>query len=318
MTTGLAGADRAAVYRLLGRLFLGEADAALVARLREWPAFAEALAAPDGDEGLVARLRAEYSRLFLLNVYPYESVYTDESAMLGAAPSVAVEEAYAAAGFAVTGVPRPGAPDHVGAELWFAATLVETAPVAARRRFLETHLAAFLAPFAMAAAHEARHPFYRVLAEVTADVVLADLADLCAGSLPVAPEAASPKAGPVDLARADLATIARHLATPALAGFLLSREALHRVAGRLDLPLALLERPRMVERLFEGAARFGQLPALLDHLEAEARGAAGRYAALAAAQAGAARPVAIWEARAAATGEALALMRREAAAGPAR
>lgn len=299
-------AERAALYRLLGRLLLHEPDAALLARLRESPAFAAAL--PE-DDGLVPRLRAEYARLFLLNVYPYESVFLDASAMLGAAPSVAVEAEYRAAGFEVSGVPRPGAPDHLGAELWFAARLVDAAPRAVQRAFLETHLAACIAPFAEAVARDARHPFYRVLADVTADVVLADLADLQAGALPLAADEERPEAS---LEESDLAAVSRHLATPCLAGLLLSREALHRLAGRLGLPLALLERPKMVEMLFEGAARFGLLPALLDEAEADARAAAARYAARAADHAAAAAAVRPWERRATRTAEALAVMRREA------
>lgn len=310
MTAGDPHADRAAVYRLLGRLLLAEPDAALVGRLREWPAFAEALDGKD-DEAAAARLRAEYARLFLLNVYPYESVFLDESVMLGAAPSTAVEAAYAAAGFEVEGVPRPGAPDHVGAELWFMAALAAGAPGAVQRGFLETHLGAFVAPFAEAVGRDARHPFYRVVADVTAGVVLENLARLRAESLPMAALAAP--AAPASLADADLAGVGRHLATPLLAGLLLSRETLHRLAGRLALPLALLERPRMIETLFEGAARFGQLPALLEHVEAEARGAAAQYAARAADHPGAASAVRPWEARAAATADALVVMRREAA-----
>lgn len=315
MSLGEDAADRSALYRLLGRLFLAEPDAALVGRLREWPAFGEALAGQT-DEEAAARLRAEYARLFLLNVYPYESVFLDESVMLGAAPSVAVEAAYAAAGFEVSGVPRPGAADHVGAELWFVATLIDGAPAAVQRRFLETHLAAFVAPFAWAVGRDARHPFYRVLAEVTVGVVLGDLARLGAASLPLAAEA-----GPADTAAppraalgdADLEGVGRYLATPLLAGLFLSRETLHRLAGRLALPLALLERHRMIELLFEGAARFGQLPALLELLEAEARAAGAYYAARAAEHPGAAAALDGWTARAAATADALLAMRREAA-----
>lgn len=327
-------ASRAGLYRLLGRLYLQEVDRSALALLRAWPPFGAALAAgPNDDEALLARLRSEYARLFLMNVYPYESVYVDGSVMLNTEATIAVAEAYAEAGFAIDGPPRPGAPDHVGAELAFVAALAEreaaaleagraeAAPgwLACQRRFLAAHLASWTPVFALAAARDARHPFYRALAELTAEFVLADLDQLAgAGATPADRGALGAGAAP-GLARQELAEVARHLAAPVLSGFHLSREELYRLAGRLRLPVAMLDRPKMIETLFEAAARFGQLPALLELLEAGAAGAARRYRDWTASYPRAAAVLAPWRRRADATAAGLAAMRRAAVGGqPAR
>jgi TorA maturation chaperone TorD len=314
---------RADVYRLLGRLLLEEIEAGALPALRAWPAFGEALRGDDAT--LLARLRVEYARLFLMNVPPYGSVYADPDLMLNGEVAVAVERAYAEAGFSAAAVPRAGAPDHVGAEMAFMAHLAtaeaaalergrgEDAPWRARqRRFLERHLAAVLAPFAQAVARDARHPFYRAVADATLDFVLADLGGLVEGALPVV-DGAGPVADGVTLAQLELSELARHLATPVASGLFLSREEIHRIAGRLSLSVSMLERTRMVEMLFEGAARFDLLSALLGALLGAAEGAAGRYAALAAAHPAAAPLLAPWRARVGATAAGLAAMLRQIA-----
>jgi TorA maturation chaperone TorD len=320
-------AARADVYRMLSRLFLEEVDGPALAALRGWPAFAEALPETGADDALLGALRAEYARLFLLNAYPYESVYVDPDMMLGGEVAAAVEAACAEAGFDPRALPRAGAADHVGAELALAGALSagEAAGGAAaarwrvvRRRFLERHLAAFLPALAHAMARDARHRFYRALAGLAVGFVLADLADVARSGPPTAPDPAGQDGDGPALAERTLAEVARHLATPCRAGFLLSREELYRIAGRLSVALPMLERPRMVETLFEGAAGGGRLPALLDRLAEAAREAAAGYEALGREHPGAAAVVEPWRVRAAATAAGLVAMGREAAAASAR
>jgi TorA maturation chaperone TorD len=314
-------AARADGYRLLSRLFLEEVDGPALAALRGWPAFAAALPEAGADDDLLAALRAEYARLFLLNAYPYESVYVDPEMMLGGEVAATVEAACAEARFDPRALRRAGGADHVGVELAFAGALCagEAAggtPAArwrlGRRRFLERHLAAFLPALAHAAGRDARHPFYRALVSFAVGFVLSDLAEVAACRLSTAPAPGEPAGDEPALAERAVAEVARHLATPCLAGFLLSREELFRIAGRLSVPLPLLERPRIVEMLFEGAARFGLLPALLDLLAGAAREAAAGYEALGREHPGAAGAVEPWRARAAATAAGLVAMGREA------
>jgi TorA maturation chaperone TorD len=176
---------RADTYRLLGRLCLAEVDARLLVALRATPEFGGALAGDDA--ALLARLRAEYARLFLLNAPPYESLYLDEQMLLNTAATVAVVEAYRDGGYSPAG--QVGAPDHVGLELAFVGhlALVEADALArgnaaavagsrARQRaFLAAHLGRWTPIWATALGRLARQPFYAALAAVVRDFVLAEL-----------------------------------------------------------------------------------------------------------------------------------------------
>jgi TorA maturation chaperone TorD len=176
---------RADTYRLLGRLCLAELDARLLAALRETAEFGPALAGDDAP--LLSRLRAEYVRLFLVNAVPYESLYLDEQMLLNTAATVAVVEAYRNGGYSPAG--QVGAPDHVGLELAFVGHLalaeaeslalgdaqVVLASRERQRLFLAEHLGCWAPVWATSLGRLAREPFYRALAGVVRDFVLAEL-----------------------------------------------------------------------------------------------------------------------------------------------
>ena len=185
MTDTSLDAARADTYRLLARLCLAEVDARLLAALRQTAALGPALVG--ADDALLATLRAEYARLFLLNAVPYESVYVDEQMMLNTAATAAVVAVYREGAYSPAG--QVGAPDHVGLELAFVGHLVDAevgaldsgdlAGAAASRalqvRFLGEHLGRWAPIWATALLRLARHPFYVALAEVVRDYVLAEL-----------------------------------------------------------------------------------------------------------------------------------------------
>jgi putative dimethyl sulfoxide reductase chaperone len=185
MSDASPAAARADTYRLLARLCLAEVDARLLAALRQTAEFGPSLVGE--DEALLAALRAEYARLFLLNAVPYESVYVDEQMMLNTAATALVVAAYREGGYSPAG--QVGAPDHVGLELAFVGHLaaVEAAVLSGgdtdglarqrtlQRRFLTDHLGRWAPIWATAVQRLARHAFYAALAEVARDYVLAEL-----------------------------------------------------------------------------------------------------------------------------------------------
>ncbi|HZR97558.1 MAG TPA: molecular chaperone TorD family protein [Chloroflexota bacterium] len=176
---------RADTYRLLGRLCLAEVDARLLGALRATPEFGPALGGDDA--ALLAALRAEYARLFLLNAPPYESLYVDEALLLNTAATIAVVEAYRDGAYSPAG--QVGAPDHVGLELAFVGHLAlaeadalthgdaaAAAQSRARQRaFLAAHLGRWAPVWATAFGRLARQPFYAALGGVVRDFVLAEL-----------------------------------------------------------------------------------------------------------------------------------------------
>jgi len=176
---------RADTYRLLGRLCLAEVDAGLLRALRAIPELAPSLEGE--DKPLLAALRAEYARLVLFNLPPYESIYLDAQVMLNTDATRSVVAAYQEGGYSPAG--QVGAPDHVGLELAFLghlaaveATALEHADAdAAERsrmcqaRFLVAHVGRWAPLWARSVARLARAPFYRALGEMVAEYVLYEL-----------------------------------------------------------------------------------------------------------------------------------------------
>jgi putative dimethyl sulfoxide reductase chaperone len=195
--TELAGPSlaeaRMGTYRLLARLVLAEIDAELLESLRDMPIFGEALAASGGAEALPA-LRVEYTRAFLMNAHPYESVYLDESGLLNTPQSGSVSEHYREQGFEPEAAGRTAAPDHLGLEFGFMAHLIE-GELAARKvqnpfvagslkadqlHFLEQHLLRWGPILGRALAELAESPFYRTLGEAIETFLLGDYEALVA------------------------------------------------------------------------------------------------------------------------------------------
>jgi putative dimethyl sulfoxide reductase chaperone len=176
---------RADTYRLLGRLCLAEVDERLLAALRDTPRLGPTLVGD--DTALLAALRVEYTRLLIVNVLPYESVFVDQRVMLNTDATAAVFEAYREGDYRPAG--QVGAPDHVGLELGFLGHLAAAEAVALavadaeavalsrarQRRFLGAHLGNWAPVWATALERVARQPFYAALAAVVRDFLLAEL-----------------------------------------------------------------------------------------------------------------------------------------------
>lgn len=186
---------RSGTYRLLARLALAEIDAPLAQAIEELPVFGQALADSGGPSALPS-LRAEYTRTFLMNVHPYESVYLDESGMLNTPLSGGVLEHYREHGYEPEAATTTGAPDHLGLELGFMAHLVEREAAtrcagngdvaealrADQLHFLADHLVRWAPIFGHLLAQVAASPFYRALGQVVERFVLGDYESLASGA----------------------------------------------------------------------------------------------------------------------------------------
>lgn len=246
-------------YRLLARLYLAEVDEETRQRLAASPDLAKLAPSPQALSGL----RREYTHLFLVNVYPYESVFLDPSGLLNTDQTVGVAEAYARAGFDSPHLLRVGAVDHLGLELEFLAHLLETAGPA--RPFLEEHLLHWAPGFCLAVERAARSPTYRRLARATREALLGHYGKLGGGQIRRLPRHETPS-----LDQADLRGAVGFLIAPAHSGLFLSREDLRRLGQRLEVPLGIGERSRMLEQLLRAAGEFGLLRPLFEALIEEA------------------------------------------------
>jgi TorA maturation chaperone TorD len=180
-------AARQGSYELLGRLCLQPPDAALLQALRDVPPFDAGLPGLDSEQARQA-LRVEHTRLLLMQVHPFESVYLDVSAMLNTPSSGAVLEHYREHGFEPRELQSAGAPDHLGLELLFMAHLLRRERAARavgqatlvdalradQRHFLEEHLARWAPVFGRVLSEAAGTQLYQALGQAIEEFVLAE------------------------------------------------------------------------------------------------------------------------------------------------
>ena len=222
-------------------------------------ALGELAEAPGPDQIRTARmlalpgepLRAEYTDLFVVQLYPYASVY------LGARGRLGGEVQEHIAGFwRILRQPVPQDPDHVAtlfatysqlrqrAESGTEPYLQELASQM-RHAFLWEHLISWILPFA-ARVRELGSPTYRAWATLVQDALEAEA--VAAGQPALMPLHLR-KAPPLPL-QPDLTTLVDTLFTPARSGVILTRADLLRCARDLGIQMRVAERRYTLATLF--------------------------------------------------------------------
>lgn len=295
---------RRASYDLLARLYLDELEATQAAELRALPPFAACVPPEPATDGWLAELAVEYQRLFGMNVYPYESVFVDRELMLNTAATDQVALLYATCGFD-TSRARVGALDHLGLELRLMSALIAVElgalqagdPITAQEsrglqaRCLHEHLARWAPLCARTVARVTAQPIYALLATLTTELTLSDLAAFpppLTLAIPLAsqePSSLPPTADADDIDpesplplhpyhhdapdddERGVNAIVRQLITPADVGVLLTRADLIGIGRALQLPSPIGERFQMLRGLFDAAGQFEQIPALIEALD---------------------------------------------------
>lgn len=222
---------------------------------------------------------ADYSDLFLFQLYPYASVYLGAEGMMGGEARDRVAGFWRALGQA-----PPAEPDHLAVLLALYARLADLEAAAAgeapdrerwrhaRTAFFWEHLASWL-PVFLGRLAELAPPFYRRWGELLSEALAGEAATLGPpAGLPLhlraAPAMVDPREGDAD------AFLAALLA-PVRSGLILVRSDLARAARDLELGT------RIGERKFVLRALLGQDgPATLGWLAAEARRQAGLHRGL--------------------------------------
>lgn len=271
---------------LLGRFWLQEIQPSDLPVLQALPDLGAHL--PPGGGGLL-ELAVEYQRLFGFNLPPYESVYVDPSALLGAPAAALVQELYTLALWQPPAGARAAAADHLGLQLTaLGERAVSANPAAAQAagRLWREHSALWAPVFVLALRRLQPHPFYAALGEVTLEALLAPLPPAAESfepfpDLPPAPRyrANLPEAEPGqpdlpdpapeihELEGPGLNALVRGLLAPREAGLYLTRQDLVLIGKELQLPPGGGERFRMLRSLFELAGQYQQVEALLSALQ---------------------------------------------------
>ncbi len=248
---------------LFGRLFLHGLTPALFAIVETIPALAAAASPYDPDEAAAA-----FHTLLGMNILPYQSLFLDDTGLLGGQESDRVRDSYREMGFAVDERNEPA--DHLGHELLALSHLClaeaeawedgRVDMVARIRRleiaFLTGHVGRWLPVFVIALQRQGPS-FYAHLAELTQELTLARLPPAMA-ALETAPAAAPSPRERVDQLLADantgLAEIAAFLLTPVYSGFYLGRQDITRLGRAVDVPTGFGERRQMLHTLLQNAA----------------------------------------------------------------
>jgi TorA maturation chaperone TorD len=239
---------------LLSRLWLREPDASALAQCRQFVSLSPHIADP-------AELASAYTDLFLLNVYPYGTVFTDPSGELNAPGAWSAAERFEVRGFQTRELSETGAPDHMGLLLGF---LDHLSGDSSKEPELFSDFAQWAPVCCFAVEREtSAHPFYRALASAT----LGQLMDLAA---PLGDSSAELPIAPAFEEEIALSDIVRFLLAPARSGFFLSRAKLGRLAKALGMRLSFVSRFEVAQLLFGTAGETGRVEELLEAISAEA------------------------------------------------
>jgi TorA maturation chaperone TorD len=204
-------AARAGVYRVLQNLLGNEPNNETLAQIKntaslavlqlfseESTAYTEALntflatatIGLENEATFLAQLESGFTHLFVgpgkVEVYPWESTYSSNEAVIFQASTLSVRKAYVSQGFIPQNYPHV-ADDHIALELDFMAQLADklsaayiahdldgaTTILEASQNFLNEHLAIWVEKFASSFDH-AQHPFFYL-----------DIANLLAAFIPV-------------------------------------------------------------------------------------------------------------------------------------
>jgi TorA maturation chaperone TorD len=289
---------RAGSYRLLARLFRQELDQELLTFLGANAGFLGEIKLPDEGRHMewLQTLRVEYARLFVLNVYPFASIYTGPEVMLNTAQTEQVRKFYSYYDFDNAGLGSHSQanflPDHLAIELGFMANLAETegrywqagnpasalSIALAEQTFLEKHLLTWLPVFGLAVERASRQNFYPALVKQSLDFICQDFQYLLEQQSEAEPQAvtapleeaepfftdfgpASPEKEPDS--PVSLKQFVSYLITPAKSGLYLSKIELFRLAHSLQLPVGVTERFQMLESLLRDAFDYQMVEPLL-------------------------------------------------------
>jgi TorA maturation chaperone TorD len=283
---------RASAYMLLAHLLGREPDEELFQLLRSDEEITTWL--PPGDDQMMMRaLRSEFTRLFQMEVFPYESVFCSDEVELFTESTFHVQAFYQACRFQPDPRWRVAAPDHIAVELHFLSALCSvainpsvtstTAPHLIdswQWQFLVQHVIQWLPVLTLVIRRAARGPFYPRVLDMACELVFAHATEFTLSfsndceKLP--PQRSTTSHLP--LQDAALNEVVRFLTTPVHCGLFISRADLSRLAYELGGSLGFTSRRSAMHQLFEEAARADSLPDLLHHIRQLVAGEIAAYA----------------------------------------
>ena len=281
LTSSQTALARHHTYTLISQLYLNGITRDVLPYIQALPALAAHLHDVSEEDwaAYASDAAAEHYNLFGFNIFPFESVFLDETGLLEGAIPEEVNKRYQQAGFHVA-----QNADHIGNELAFLAFLSgaeadawedELSHVAYRIRrlqqdFLQAHLLYWLSPFVIALQYQSAL-FYVELAKLTLDLVhnhYSDLShDLTLAStsaekmLPAPPLVSSFLE--IEDEQTKLKKIGSYFVTPPYSGIYVSRHDIALLGRQNRLPRGFGGRKQLFNNLLRVASQYDEVPTLL-------------------------------------------------------
>lgn len=222
----------------------------------------------DFPRAAAAELAQAFSDIFLLNVFPYGSVFTDPSGELNGRGADVAARLFEVAGFDAPELRQVAAPDHIGL------CLAAVEPVSARADaapFLR-HLRLWAPVCCLAVEREPRaHPFYKTLARRTRDALVRSIPrqSIVHAEQPFALTVPQDDAAELSAAEMTLSDVVSYLLAPARSGVFLSRSRMGEMALALGVRVSFGSRYEVARNMFAAAGETNSVDELLGALGGE-------------------------------------------------
>lgn len=186
------------MYAFISRLLVEEVDEKLLENIKhnkellelfpytkQWETFYQ----KSTKEIIEEDLNVDYTTIFILNVYPYESVFMNDEGHINPTPTNPTLQFYLENGYEVDlNKTRVLSPDHLALELEFMITLIqeqlksysinnieeEKKYLDLQKKFMENHILQWAPIYLMAARDMAETPFYYDVCQLSLDFIMSD------------------------------------------------------------------------------------------------------------------------------------------------
>jgi len=186
------------MYAFLSRLLIEEIDENLLEKIKNNPDLLELFPNTKEWEGFKTKstkelidedLNVDYTTVFILNAYPYESVFMNDEGHINPTPTNPTLQFYLEHGYEIDlNKTRVLSPDHIAVELEFMITLIqeqlkaysmndqegEKKALNLQKEFMENHILQWAPIYLMAARDMSETPFYYDVCQMALDFIMTD------------------------------------------------------------------------------------------------------------------------------------------------
>jgi len=186
------------MYAFISRLLIEEVDENLLEKIKNNPDLLElfpntkeweAFKTKSAKELIYEDLNVDYTTVFILNAYPYESVFMNDEGHINPTPTNPTLQFYLEHGYEIDlNKTRVLSPDHIAVELEFMITLIqeqlkaysmndhegEKKALNLQKEFMENHILQWAPIYLMAARDMSETPFYYDVCQMALDFIMTD------------------------------------------------------------------------------------------------------------------------------------------------